>query len=227
MSEKLKGCPFCGGAPTGIAVSREFAPVCDVICGCGGSMNSCNDEADAIEAWNTRTPTNESPAPQATKKTYIKPLRTIVEIDARYADQIRDLLNNSAPQPPVEGLREAANHLLQTLNSLSLGLLSPDQNETSSEMASMASSAIPDATMLVEAVAALASPSLTAGDVNTSSYLSLADLIERKRKDVLDQYGLEGFDKARRDLLEVLWNDKGTFAPALRLAARLAALSEN
>lgn len=52
------------------------------------------------------TPTNESPAPQATKKTYIKPLRAIVEIDERYADQIRDLLNVPAPHPPVEGLRE-------------------------------------------------------------------------------------------------------------------------
>ena len=33
--------------------------------------------------------------PVTTKKTYIKPLRTLVEIDARYADQIRDLLNAS------------------------------------------------------------------------------------------------------------------------------------
>ncbi len=32
-------------------------------------------------------------SPASTKKTYIKPLRTIVEIDARYADKIRDLLN--------------------------------------------------------------------------------------------------------------------------------------
>lgn len=34
-----------------------------------------------------------APAGVPLKKTYIKPLRTIVEIDARYADQIRDLLN--------------------------------------------------------------------------------------------------------------------------------------
>ena len=37
-----------------------------------------------------------------TKKTYIKPLRTIVEIDARYADQIRDLLN-AAPTTKIVG----------------------------------------------------------------------------------------------------------------------------
>ena len=39
-----------------------------------------------------------APAGVPLKKTYIKPLRTIVEIDARYANQIRDLLNTaSAP----------------------------------------------------------------------------------------------------------------------------------
>ncbi len=38
--------------------------------------------------------------PVATKKTYIKPLRTIVEIDERYADKIRDLLN--APATLIE-----------------------------------------------------------------------------------------------------------------------------
>lgn len=55
--EELKPCPFCGRRPTGIVVSPEFAPVCDVICGCGGSMNACNDEEFAIEAWNTRATT--------------------------------------------------------------------------------------------------------------------------------------------------------------------------
>lgn len=40
----------------------------------------------------------------ATKKTYIKPLRTIVEIDARYADQIRDLLNDRREAPASSGV---------------------------------------------------------------------------------------------------------------------------
>jgi len=35
--------------------------------------------------------------PVATKKVYIKPLRTIVEIQTAYADQIRDWLNTSPP----------------------------------------------------------------------------------------------------------------------------------
>lgn len=46
------------------------------------------------------TPVTNSAEAVATKKTYIKPLRTIVEIDARYADQIRDLLNAHPRLPP-------------------------------------------------------------------------------------------------------------------------------
>lgn len=39
--------------------------------------------------------------PVATKKVYIKPLRTIVEIQTAYADQIRDWLNTSPPATPA------------------------------------------------------------------------------------------------------------------------------
>lgn len=38
-------------------------------------------------------------SPMQTKKTYLKPFRTIVELDARYADRIRDLLNASGNPP--------------------------------------------------------------------------------------------------------------------------------
>lgn len=61
-----------------------------------------------MEAALSASPVAQEPV--ATKKVYIKPLRTIVEIQTAYADQIRDWLNTSPPATPaavraiVEGL---------------------------------------------------------------------------------------------------------------------------
>lgn len=85
---------------------QRFNLVCCRDCGIVRRADDKNSPCKGIVTVELRSPTNESPAPQATKKTYIKPLRAIVEIDERYADQIRDLLKVPAPQPPVEGLRE-------------------------------------------------------------------------------------------------------------------------
>lgn len=92
------------------------------------------------------------PAPQATKKSYIKPLRTIVEIDARYADQIRDLLNAPAPQPPVEGLRDVP-HLIETIEGVYNFACDAGPLANCGEWK-----------YLKRILAALASPSLTAGE---------------------------------------------------------------
>jgi len=99
----------------------------------------------------------ESPAPQATKKTYIKLLRTIVEIDARYADQIRDLLNAPAPQPPVEGLREA----LEFYANPFAWKAKHDPDDVVRIPDFYSETSFGDTA--IEALAALASPSLTAG----------------------------------------------------------------
>ncbi len=61
--DELKPCPFCGGK----AISWTFTE-----CGFARSSVHCDDcniryyrrtEAEAIEAWNTRTPPKEDPAP--------------------------------------------------------------------------------------------------------------------------------------------------------------------
>ena len=52
-----------------------------------------------MEAALSASPVAQEPV--ATKKVYIKPLRTIVEIQTAYADQIRDWLNTSTPAPPA------------------------------------------------------------------------------------------------------------------------------
>lgn len=54
---------------------------------------------------------------------------------------------------PVDaGVREALDHVLQSLNCLASGLLSPDQNELSTSMASVAAEAIPHAMIIAEAL---------------------------------------------------------------------------
>ena len=53
----------------------------------------------ALEAALSASPVAQEPV--ATKKVYIKPLRTIVEIQTAYADQIRDWLNTSTPATPA------------------------------------------------------------------------------------------------------------------------------
>lgn len=113
---ELKPCPFCGCERIDVysedgddlaANKHVYVAQCWDCC---ARVSPVIGKSKAIAAWNTRTPTNESPAPQATKKTYIKPLRTIVEIQTAYADQIRDWLNTSPPATPaavraiVEGL---------------------------------------------------------------------------------------------------------------------------
>lgn len=52
-----------------------------------------------MEAALSASPVAQEPV--ATKKVYIKPLRTIVEIQTAYADQIRDWLNTSTPATPA------------------------------------------------------------------------------------------------------------------------------
>jgi hypothetical protein len=57
--------------------------------------------------------------------------------------------------------------------------------------------------------------------------LALADAIEKARCDYLDAIG-DGPDEwlKMRTLAGILWNDKGTFAPALRQAAECADLRQ-
>lgn len=50
----------------------------------------------------------------ATKTIYVKPLRTLVAVDERYADQIRDLLN--AASRPMPGREEIARIIDQSWN---------------------------------------------------------------------------------------------------------------
>lgn len=54
--------------------------------------------------------------------------------------------------PMDAGVREALDHVLQSLNCLASGLLSPDQNELSTSMASVAAEAIPHAMIIAEAL---------------------------------------------------------------------------
>ena len=50
---ELKPCPFCGGQQIAIAPQAEWWTV---ICkACGSSCGTCDAEAEAIAAWNTRT----------------------------------------------------------------------------------------------------------------------------------------------------------------------------
>lgn len=160
---ELKPCPFCKQAMMFRKALWPSDGNIDAIihaehgdCGMLEFSNNTTDES-IIEVWNTRTPANESPAPQATKKSYIKLLRTIVEIDARYADQIRDLLNVPAPQPPVEWLREA----LEIISGLAVNLRvgGPDYADLQE-----LSDALERACEVADtALTTLASPSLTAG----------------------------------------------------------------
>lgn len=79
---------------------------------------------DVFEALMAAASASPAPvAPLATKKTYIKPLRTIVEIDERYADKIRDLLN--ATPPVADGVREA----LKPVDDADLAYLSTCLND--------------------------------------------------------------------------------------------------
>ena len=59
--------------------------------------------------------TNSPAALVGTKKVYIKPLRTIVEVQAAYADQIRDWLNAA---PVDAGVREALKPLMTIVNNI-------------------------------------------------------------------------------------------------------------
>ena len=53
--EKLKPCPFCGGkAVVELCGKGNFAHWC-VWCNCGVLKQDHKTEAEAIEAWNTRT----------------------------------------------------------------------------------------------------------------------------------------------------------------------------
>ena len=49
--------------------------------------------------------------------------------------------------------------------------------------------------------------------------LRLADLLDKARNDYADKFGSPEQSSAKDALLTLLWDDKGTFAPALRLAA--------
>lgn len=84
-------------------------------------LNAVNEVA--MQSAITTSPASPvAQEPVATKKVYIKPLRTIVEIQTAYADQIRDWLNTSTPAPPAttaglgaEKLRELASCLDRAL----------------------------------------------------------------------------------------------------------------
>ncbi|MCR6734486.1 MAG: hypothetical protein NVV83_10560 [Afipia sp.] len=161
---ELKPCPFCD-KPLYVKRGKinPYARCATENCfGAKMPVVSLDVPAD-VEAWNTRTPTNESPAPQATKKTYIKPLRAIVEIDERYADQIRDLLNVPAPQPPVEGLREALRAKINEVN-----ILVREYDTSNPDWAFRSGVMLNVLTKMCRDLDALASPSLTAGE-NTKS----------------------------------------------------------
>lgn len=54
--------------------------------------------------------------------------------------------------------------------------------------------------------------------------LRLADLLDKARNDYADKFGSTEQSSAKDALLKLLWDDKGTFAPALRLAAVLSTL---
>ena len=53
MSEKLKPCPFCGGAAELYAPEHYGAPR-EVMCDCGARGALSYSKAEAIAAWNRR-----------------------------------------------------------------------------------------------------------------------------------------------------------------------------
>ncbi len=76
-------------------------------------VEQAREVAATMAAYSGAAPVAQEPV--ATKKVYIKPLRTIVEIQTAYADQIRDWLNTSTPAPPATSAGLGADEIAQII----------------------------------------------------------------------------------------------------------------
>lgn len=128
---ELKTCPFCGG-PAHTTKSIASAKLAALVMCTDNDCATMSGETllEAVARWNTRAPTNESPAPQAGEASAVNRTDRIVHWLKRYqadehlsdddCEELDALINTlsrealiptrtpaPAPQPPVEGLREA------------------------------------------------------------------------------------------------------------------------